>query len=168
MTRPKLVGGKQWRIRLIAALEALKGVLALGLGFGVVATLEEPLTEAAQELVIGLHLDPSRAVPDALIDWTSEISRSQTWLLIASALAYAGVRFAEAYGLWNDRRWAAWVAALSGGIYLPMEVYELTKGLSWVRLVITLANVAIVGYMATLLWQSRGHSMASTPSEHRP
>ncbi len=51
------------RIRLIAALEALKGVLALGLGFGVVATPGDPLTEAAQELVIGLHLDPRGRAP---------------------------------------------------------------------------------------------------------
>ncbi len=150
-----LAGDKRWRVRLIATFEALKGVLALALGFGVLTTLGEPLTEAAQEVVLGLHLDPSQRFLDALIDWTHGIPRGETWLLIASALAYAAVRFAEAYGLWNDRRWAAWVAALSGGIYLPMEAYELTKGLSWVRIVATLANIAIVGYMATLLWRSR-------------
>ncbi len=123
-----LAAGQGWRLRLIALFEALKGVLALALGFGVVTTLGEPLTEAVQEFVLGLHLDPSQRFTDALIVWTHGIRPGATWLLIASALAYAGIRFAEAYGLWRDRRWAAWVAALSGGVYLPLEAYELTKG----------------------------------------
>lgn len=35
------------------------------------------------------------------------------------------MRFVEAYGLWRERRWANWLAAISEGIYLPVEIYEL-------------------------------------------
>lgn len=155
MAEQLLLAGEAWRIRLIALFEALKGLLALALGFGVMASFGESLSEAAQELVIGLHFDPSRRLPDAFIDSIARVTRDQIWIVVASAIAYSLLRFAEAYGLWNERRWAAWVSALSGGVYLPFEAYELAKGLSWMRVVAALANVAIVAYMAMLLWQSR-------------
>ncbi len=65
MTQQRLLAGSPWRIRLIALFEALKGLLALALGFGLVASFGESLSEAAQELVLGLHLDPSKRLPGA-------------------------------------------------------------------------------------------------------
>ena len=133
MAKQLSLTGSSWRIRLIAAFEALKGLLALALGFGVVTTSGESLSEAAQELVLGLHLDPSKRLPDAFIDAVTGVHRGQLWIVVGSAVVYSFVRFSEAYGLWSKRRWAAWVSALSGVVYLPVEAYELSKGLSWLR-----------------------------------
>jgi uncharacterized membrane protein (DUF2068 family) len=160
MNNQLLLTGSRVRIRLIALFEFVKGMLGLALGFGLLASLDESLVEAAQELVMGLHLDPARRLPDAFIDATSNVHRAQLGLVVASAVAYALVRFGEAYGLWRDRRWAAWVSALSGGIYLPIEAYELSKGLSWFRVSAAAANAAIVAYMALLLWRSRRSHIA--------
>ena len=70
-------------------------------------------------------------------------------------LVYAAIRFAEAYGLWFERRWAEWLAALSGAIYVPVEIYELTRGVSWIKLTALLLNAAIVIYMCRVLWRTR-------------
>ncbi len=163
MAEQLLVAGSAWRVRLIALFEALKGLLALALGFGVIASSGESLGEAAQELVLGLHLDPSERLPDAFLDAITSEQRAQVWIVVASAVAYSLVRFAEAYGLWHERRWAAWVSALSGGIYLPIEAYELARGLTWFRVAAALANVAIVAYMVVLLWQSRQSATSGAP-----
>jgi uncharacterized membrane protein (DUF2068 family) len=103
-------------------------------------------------------------LPDAFIDAINGVQRGHIWIVVASALACSVVRFAEAYGLWNDRRWAAWVSALSGGAYLPIEAYELSKGLSWFRVAAAAVNVAIVGYMAMLLWRSRRSATSTDPN----
>jgi uncharacterized membrane protein (DUF2068 family) len=155
MTEKLVIAGSAGRLKLIAVFEALKGLLALSLGFGMMASLDESVGEAAQELVLGLHLDPSKRLPDMFIDATTSLHREQLWIVITSAVAYSMVRFAEAYGLWNKRRWAAWLSALSGGIYLPLEAYELWNKISWFHVVAALANVAIVTYMIILLWQSQ-------------
>lgn len=70
-------------------------------------------------------------------------------------LVYALVRFAEAYGLWLGRRWAEWLAALSGGIYVPVEIYELSRGFSWIKIAALAANLAIVAFMVFALRSSR-------------
>jgi len=73
-------------------------------------------------------------------------------------LVYALVRFAESYGLWLERRWAEWLAALSGGIYVPVEVYELARHVTWIRLGALLVNLAVVAYMCAVLWRTRASS----------
>ncbi len=73
------------------------------------------------------------------------------WLLAILAGAYGLVRFVEAYGLWRGRRWAEWFAAVSGGIYIPFELYELFRGTIWLSLSALLANVFIVGLMINAL-----------------
>ncbi len=74
-------------------------------------------------------------------------------------LVYATVRFAEAYGLWFGRRWAEWLAALSGGIYVPVEIYELTRGVSWIKVAALLLNAAIVVYLCGVLWRTRSSAV---------
>jgi uncharacterized membrane protein (DUF2068 family) len=49
------------------------------------------------------------------------------------------------------RRWAEWFAAVSGGIYIPFELYELFKGVTWLSLGALVVNVFIVGLMINAL-----------------
>lgn len=84
-----------------------------------------------------------------------DTSNAQLWLIGALVLVYAAVRFAEAYGLWLERRWAEWLAALSGGIYVPVEIYELARGVTPIKLGALILNAAIVIYMASVLWRTK-------------
>lgn len=70
-------------------------------------------------------------------------------------LGYAVVRLAEAYGLWLGRRWAEWLAALSGGIYVPVELYELSRGVTAIKIGALILNACVVAYMCGVLWTSR-------------
>ena len=65
------------------------------------------------------------------------------------------MRFGEAYGLWRERLWAEWLAIVSGGIYLPIEVWELLKGITWPRVVLFAVNLAIVAYLGWTLARRR-------------
>ena len=67
------------------------------------------------------------------------------------AAAYGLVRFCEAYGLWNERRWAQWLAAGSAGIYVPFELYELFHHPNWISVGALLVNLLIVGLMINVL-----------------
>ncbi len=142
-------------LRAVALFEAAKGLLVLLLGFGLLSALGEGIEEAAEELVLGLHLNPASRYPKIFLDAASAASGLQVWMLALLAFCYALLRFTEAYGLWRARRWAEWVAVASGGIYLPFEIYELTLRVSWMKGFTLTANLAIVVYMAALLLHSR-------------
>ena len=142
-------------LRAVALFEALKGALALTAGWGVLALFHGDAQRFADALVGRLHLNPAKSTPQVFLRLLENISNSQLWALAAFAALYAGLRFIEAYGLWRGRRWAEWIAALSGGIYVPVEIYELTRGVSWIKVAALLLNAAVVAYMCYALWVSR-------------
>ena len=142
-------------LRAVALFEALKGALALTAGWGVLALFHGDAQRFADALVGRLHLNPAKSTPQVFLRLLENISNSQLWALAAFAALYAGLRFIEAYGLWRGRRWAEWLAALSGGIYVPVEIYELTRGVSWIKVAALLLNAAVVSYMCYALWTSR-------------
>ena len=142
-------------LRAVALFEAFKGALVLAAGCGLLALFHGDAQGFADALVGRLHLNPAKNTPRVFLQLLENISNSQLWLLAGFAAMYATLRFIEAYGLWRGRRWAEWLAALSGGIYVPVEIYELTRGVSWIKLAALLLNTAVVAYMCYMLWVSR-------------
>lgn len=120
--------------------------------------MHRDVAHAAHALIDRLHLDASRKFPHIFLQLAANISDAQLWALAALALAYALLRFAEAYGLWRERRWGEWIAAVSGGIYVPVEIYELTRSVTWIKLGALILNAAVVAYMWYMLWRGTPRS----------
>jgi len=92
-------------------------------------------------------------------------------LLALSAFLYAVIRFIEAFGLWQRKRWAAWLGVLSGGVYVPVELFEVAHRLSWVKLGVLSVNLSIVAYLVyalTIAGRGRPPRNPSLPSAPRP
>lgn len=142
-------------LQLIALFEALKGIVALVLGFGLLSFLNQDNAMHAEAILRRLHLDPGRHYAHVFIQAMADEPDSQLAVWAGFATLYAAVRGAEAYGLWHSRRWAEWFAALSGAIYIPIEIYELMMRATWIKVGALTVNVAIVAYMVWLLTESR-------------
>ena len=67
------------------------------------------------------------------------------------AWAYAALRFTEGYGLWRDRAWAEWLAAVSGAVYFPLELRHLVAHTTGINAIVLIGNVAVVAYMVVTL-----------------
>jgi len=142
-------------LRAVALFEAAKGALVLVAGFGLAALVHRDAQHLAEQLVHRLHLNAAKRYPRIFLELMGHVSDAQLWTLAALAATYAAVRFAEAYGLWRGRRWAEWLAALSGGIYVPVEVYELSRSVTAIKLGALILNACIVAYMCRVLWRTR-------------
>jgi uncharacterized membrane protein (DUF2068 family) len=79
--------------------------------------------------------------------------------MVFLAALYALMRYVEAYGLWFQKRWAEWFALVSGGVYLPIELYELSKGVTPLKAGLLGANLIIVIFMAAVLMSGKASSM---------
>jgi uncharacterized membrane protein (DUF2068 family) len=142
-------------LRIVSAFEAIKGLLVLLAGCGLLAYVHRDLNVAAERLVRHFHLNPASRYPQIFIDLANHITDRQLWLLALAALLYSAVRFIEAYGLWQQRPWAEWFGAIMSGIYVPIELCELLHKVAWPALSLLVVNVAIVWYLACLLYQSK-------------
>jgi uncharacterized membrane protein (DUF2068 family) len=142
-------------VRLVALFEALKGLLVLAAGSGVLALLHDDLHALALRLVEHAHLNPASHYPRIFIDAASHVGETQLLLLALGALAYAALRLVEAWGLYHACAWAEVLAAASGAIYLPFELYGLVTRPDLLHAVLLLANAAAVAVMLVALRQRR-------------
>jgi uncharacterized membrane protein (DUF2068 family) len=156
-------------LRVVAVFEGAKGGLVLVTGFGLLAFIHRDLHSAAEEIVRHLHLNPARHYPRIFLDAASRVTDNQLWVLAFSAFLYALIRLIEAFGLWRRKLWAAWFGVLSGGVYLPVELYEVVRRLSWARLAVLSVNLAIVAYLGyALTIAGRPPRNPSLPRSPRP
>lgn len=130
-------------------------------GFGLLSFLGRDNEEFAQAIIRHLQLNPAKHYPQIFITAMSRLNDSHLLALASFAALYALVRFAEAYGLWNERRWAEWLAALSGGIYIPIEIYELLHRANWLKVAALVINLIVVAYMVWLLTETRRRRAAA-------
>jgi len=142
-------------LQVVAMFEAAKGALILLAGCGALSFIHKDLHLAAVQLVKALHFNPVKHYPSVFIDAADRVTDLQLWMLALSALVYSTVRFVEAYGLWKQQQWAEWFGFLSGAIYIPMEVFEVSRKLDWPRMTVLIINVGVVAYLADVLAKSR-------------
>ncbi len=138
-------------VRVIAVFEAAKGLTILLAGFGLLSLMHRNMQQLAETLVSHFHLNPASRYPRIFIELASHLNDGKLWLMALLAFAYAGMRIAEGYGLWYGRKWAEWLAVISSGIYVPLEIYELAQGASPIKAGTLAANIAILIYMIYVL-----------------
>lgn len=67
-------------------------------------------------------------------------------------IGYSLLQLAEGIGLWSLQRWGEYVAAVGTSIFLPLEIYELTKNVTVLKIVALVVNLLLVVY---LVWRKR-------------
>jgi len=153
--QPNLRGWFGAQLRTVAVFEFAKGALVLVAGLGLLAFVHRDIRDVVEELVEHLHLDPASRVPEVFVALAERVASMDLWLLAIGATVYAVMRIAEGYGLWLDREWAEWLGAASGLIYVPFEIYALTKGVTSLKLATLGINLLVVAVLSDALWRRR-------------
>jgi uncharacterized membrane protein (DUF2068 family) len=80
------------------------------------------------------------------------VHTSNLYLIGTGVAAYALMEGVEAAGLWFGKRWAEYLTFIATIIFTPYEIDELAKGVSALKLITFLLNLAIAVY---LVWAKR-------------
>ena len=148
-------------LRSVALLEGTKGALVLLVGFGLLSLIHHDVQRFAERLIAHAHLNPAARYPRIFLDLAGQLTDGRLLLIAAGAAAYSIVRFVEAYGLWYARRWAEWFAALSGGVYVPFELFELRERVTWLSVGALVLNIAIVAVMLYCVFHANRENSAN-------
>jgi uncharacterized membrane protein (DUF2068 family) len=147
---------KRRAIRAIAIFEAIKGFAALIAIIGVLDLMRRDVKHLAIELIGRFGLQPDGHYSSILLHYADLLTGANVHSMVLLAVAYITLRFAEAYGLWYDWAWAEWLAALSGGLYVPFEFRHLLSHPSWINGAVLAGNLFVVSLLAYQLWRRRG------------
>ena len=144
-------------LRIIALYKLVKVLLLLALAYGEVrlhdASLAAKLLTWASARPLGLE----RQVVTQLLTWFSGISASGIHTLRLVTLCYAAVFAIEGIGLWMRKRWAEWMTTIITASLIPFELWELFYRPNVGKLLVLLANTAIVVILVLHVRRTRRH-----------
>jgi len=95
---------------------------------------------------IGWNLDDS-AIVHTLRSVIEARSNTLLWLALGLIL-YGGLQIVEGVGLWLLKRWGEYFAVVATSLFIPVEIYELTEKVTWLRIAALIVNIAAVLYIA--------------------
>lgn len=151
---PKKYAAKEPHARglhIVALFEGAKGLLVLVVGFGLLSFIHKDIHEAAMRLVKHVHLNPASHYPRIFLDLTEHVNDTNLWSIALAAAMYFVVRMIEAVGLWLRKSWAEWFAVLTGGMYIPVEIFEVVRSVTWPRITVLVINLGVVSYLLYVL-----------------
>jgi uncharacterized membrane protein (DUF2068 family) len=135
------------------------------------ARLREPVFKALADLQSGLG-GPGRNSHHGIVYDLHHLFSIDSGTLTKIAFvvaAYALLEGAEAVGLWYQKRWAEYLTFIATTLLLPLEIYELTRRLSGLKILTLIINVAVVVYLllAKRLFGLRGGAQADEAERRR-
>ena len=106
------------------------------------ATLDRdlPLLRAS-----GIKVDQMTAIHE--LERALAAKPSTLTLIMLALVAYAFIELVEAVGLWLLKRWGEYFAVVATAVFLPLEVYDLSRGITSTRALTFAINVAAVVYL---------------------
>ncbi len=94
------------------------------------------------------HYDLDHSPIVGSIQKTFGYKHSTLVLVAVLLLAYALIELVEAGGLWYAKRWAEYLTVVATAAFLPLEIYELTEHISWLKIATLVLNILAVLYIA--------------------
>jgi uncharacterized membrane protein (DUF2068 family) len=151
-------------LKAIALFEAVKGIAAIAASVGALELVHHDTRRLAMALIGHFGLNPLNHYPSLLLHYADVLQDANLRNLMLLAWGYAAIRLAEGYGLWRDRAWAEWLAALSGGLYVPFEVQHLVHRPTPINAGVLAANIAVVLFMVWRLYQRSRAARGAAPA----
>jgi uncharacterized membrane protein (DUF2068 family) len=134
-------------LRLIAVFKLFKASILIAVGVGAFKLLHKDVADAVEHWVELLRLDPNNHFIDAALEKASDISPGKIKELGLGSMVYAGLFLTEGIGLWLEKRWAEWLTVIITSSLVPIEIYEIHRHPTPVKIAALLINLAIVAYL---------------------
>jgi uncharacterized membrane protein (DUF2068 family) len=115
-----------------------------------------------------IHFNVSDSATVRSIEKVLNAKQSTLTFVAWGILLYGLLQVAEGVGLWSLKRWGEYVAVVGTTLFIPLEVYELTEKISWLKIAALAVNVAAVLYLllSKRLFGVRGGHAAYEASLH--
>lgn len=115
-----------------------------------------------------IHFNVSDSATVHSIEKVLNAKQSTLNLIAFGILFYGLLQLAEGVGLWSLKRWGEYVAVVGTTLFIPLEVYELTDKISWLKITALVVNIAAVLYLllSKRLFGIRGGHRAYEASLH--
>lgn len=134
-------------VRLIALFKLLKAVLLIAVGLGALKLLHKDIASVLVHWVAMLGLDPGNQYVNSVLQKAGNLTPNKIKGLGVGSFIYAGLFLTEGIGLWLVKLWAEWFTVIITSSLVPVEVYEIYRHPTAIKLLVLIINLAVVAYL---------------------
>lgn len=131
----------------IIAFKAFKAVTLLTAGAALLLTRHDDPVDLLTRAALAVHLPLSSEMFDRAVHFALDLTVRKQIGLAVTAFGYAVLMGSEGVALYFRKPWARWFTIGATSSLLPIELFEIVREIHLVRLVVLLANIAIVVYL---------------------
>jgi len=142
-------------IRVIAVFKLAKAAALIVTGVGILRLVHMDVAAELDRWISWLGLDTGSHFVNEAIEKVTNLSPHRIRELGLVSFVYAGLFLTEGLGLWFLKRWAEWFTVISTSSLVPLEVWEIHRHPSAVKVVVLAINLAVVGYLVYRIVKER-------------
>jgi uncharacterized membrane protein (DUF2068 family) len=143
-------------LRLIAAFKLVKAALLIAVGISALKLIHTDIGSWLTEWVVRFGLDPGGRHVGRLLLKAAELTPNRLKEVGVGSLVYSALFLTEGIGLWLLKRWAEWLTVIITASLIPVEIYEIHRHLTPVRILLLLINVGALAYLVHRIRSDRG------------
>jgi uncharacterized membrane protein (DUF2068 family) len=132
---------------LIAAFKIFKGLALLAVGIGALKLLHKDVAVQTERWIEELRVDPHNHYIHWVLEKLSVLDARKLKELSVGTFFYSALFLTEGIGLALRKRWAEYFTIVSTSLFIPLELYELAKRVTFARGILVLVNAGIVAYL---------------------
>ncbi len=151
----------RWLV-LIGVLKLLKALLFILLGVGALRLLHKDLVDVLTHLIIGLRFDPENHFVNLVLEKVALISPHRLREISIAIFCYAALDIIEGTGLALEKTWAEYLTLILTASFLPWELFEIIRHVTWLKVVLLVLNTLVVVY---LIFHVQGRMRARSGSK---
>lgn len=155
---PRRAHRRDRALAFIALFKFVKVATLIAFGIGAMQLLRPDVSQRTQEWLGAMALNSDREVFQRMFAWVAGLTHKKLQVLSVVAFLYAALYTVEGVGLWRGLRWAEYLTVIATSSFIPFEIYELTRQLTWVRMAGLGINIVVVVYLIYRLKQPQSNA----------
>ena len=142
-------------LSLIVLFKFFKGALLIAVALGAHHLMNRDMSDFAEHLVDSFRVDPDNRYIHAVLEKMQFLSAKQLKALSIGSFFYAAIVLTEGTGLALRKRWAEYFTIIVTASFLPLEIYELARRVTVIKIMVMASNVAILAYLVGRVAKTR-------------
>jgi len=142
---------------LIAADKFLHALLFVAIGIGARRLLHKDIADQIILLADHLRFDPESRLVNFVLDKASLLNDPALRRIGFVAFSYAAISLAEGIGLYREKAWGEFLTLAITASFLPWEIFEIIRRITWVRVGLLTINFLIFLYLLQLVINRARH-----------
>jgi uncharacterized membrane protein (DUF2068 family) len=144
---------------LIAVYKALQAILIAAVGVGALRLMHKDLGGIFDSIREALHFSPESRLVNFLADKVSLVNDPMLRRIGVIAFSYSALSAAEGIGLFLEKAWGEVLTLLITASFLPWEIFEVHRQVTWLRVGLLIINVLVVVYLLKVVEERSKRAM---------